>query len=240
MEKRKSLDNLDDLLEPQKDEKLKKVLLGSAVVLILLIIIILITKSFVEGESKNKTPMILPPEPVAHTNKPEVADKPEPLFEDVPIEEESKESPSRTATDLKKVQPAESKTQTSPSSPPVRAKTTQPTMPKKPIAKSTEKKSTKPKSVTKKKVVSKTKTVHRGLHGHYYIQVGAFFRKGPSREFLASIRRAGFHYTTLEGSKNGIRFKKLVVGPYSSRSAALKDLAIIKRRINQNAYIFRK
>ena len=237
MDKKENFDNLDDLLlEPKKDDKLKKILLGSAILLIVLILIILVTKSFVEGESKSKAPVILPPEPAAKPAKPV---KKEPLFEEVPIQEE-KGTPAPAPSPAVKTSPKPAPvTEKAATEQPKRAEAAPKPKPAQSVVKTAQ---SKPKSPAKTTSISKPKPAPKphAAKGRYYIQVGAFFRKEPSRKFLASIRRAGFRYTTLEGTKNGVRFKKLLVGPYPSRSAALKDLAIIKRRINQNAYIFRK
>lgn len=237
MDKKENFDNLDDLLlEPKKDDRLKKILLGSAILLIVLILIILVTKSFVEGESKSKAPVILPPEPAAKPAKPV---KKEPLFEEVPIQEE-KSAQTTAASSANNASPKPASVGAKPTTQQAkRAETTPKPQPVQPVVK---KPQPKPKPATQTRSVSKAKPAPKphAAKGRYYIQVGAFFRKEPSRKFLDSIRRAGFRYTTLEGTKNGVHFKKLLVGPYPSRSAALKDLAIIKRRINQNAYIFRK
>ncbi|MEA3418981.1 MAG: SPOR domain-containing protein [Campylobacterota bacterium] len=64
--------------------------------------------------------------------------------------------------------------------------------------------------------------------GTYYIQVGAF-SKEPSKQFLSVITKSGFHYKLSKG--------KLLIGPYSSREAASRDLPKVKDRINKQAFI---
>jgi len=64
-------------------------------------------------------------------------------------------------------------------------------------------------------------------HG-YYIQVGSF-SKTPSRQFLSTIKKNGFRYQL----KNG----KLLIGPYSSQSAAKGDLPKVKDKIIKSAFI---
>jgi len=82
-------DNLDDIIiNSNKGSNLKKLMLAAAVLLLVLILIILITKSLIQPEEKQKNQVILPPEPVS---KP-IAKTQEPLFEDIPIENENKDT----------------------------------------------------------------------------------------------------------------------------------------------------
>ncbi len=64
--------------------------------------------------------------------------------------------------------------------------------------------------------------------GNYYIQVGSFANK-PSQRFLSIITKSGFRYKLKAG--------KLLIGPYSSRSAAQSNLPKVKDRISKGAFI---
>ena len=71
----------------------------------------------------------------------------------------------------------------------------------------------------------------------YYIQVGSF-AKTPSTRFLNTIKKHGFSYTITPPAANGT--KKLLIGPYASRSAADNALVRVKDRINKGAFIVKK
>ena len=64
--------------------------------------------------------------------------------------------------------------------------------------------------------------------GSYYIQVGSF-TKEPSKRFLSIITSSGFRYKLTNG--------RLLIGPYSSKNSASKDLPKVKDKINKSAFI---
>jgi len=82
-EKQDDLDNL--IIKSKKPSGLKKILLAAAILLLVLILIILVTKSLIEDENRPSSSVILPPEPITQPSEPAK----EPLFEQVPIEEEN-------------------------------------------------------------------------------------------------------------------------------------------------------
>ena len=71
----------------------------------------------------------------------------------------------------------------------------------------------------------------------YYIQVGSF-SKTPSKRFLSIIHKSGFTYSITKASTNGI--KKLLIGPYQTRSEIATVLTQVKDRINKSAFIIKK
>lgn len=82
------------------------------------------------------------------------------------------------------------------------------------------------------------KSVDNETTGHpYFIQVGSF-TKTPSERFLAVIKNSGFSYQITAPSSNGT--KKLLVGPYSTKTQVDSALIKVKDRINKSAYIIRK
>jgi DedD protein len=230
--KKENVDTLDDLIiKSNRSSGLKKLLLAAAILLLVLILIILITKSLVQSDQKPQSSVILPPEPATVQQ----SQKKEPLFEQVPIEEEKSGN--------KKIDQVIEKLKSEPqTSAPV--ETTQQPAPTKPQAASAPvKPAEEPKAaapVQKKSVATPQPTVkkERARQGSgYFIQVGAFFRYPPDKKFLNAIEKEGLHYVIVEGVKSGKKYKKVLVGPYSTKSAAKKDLALVKKRINQNAYI---
>ncbi len=226
-EKQDDLDNL--IIQSKKPSGLKKILLAAAVLLLVLILIILVTKSLIEGDKAPQSSVILPPEPVTQAKTPAK----EPLFEQVPIEEENatkkridqvidklKARAPQPEEEIKKA-PAETVIE------PVKKETPPPAVQK-----------PEPKAKPSAPVQKERKAAAPA--GSYFIQVGAFFRYPPDKKFLGSIKKEGLNYVIVEGQKSGKPYKKVLVGPYQSKDAAKKDLERIKKRINQNAYITRK
>jgi DedD protein len=106
----------------------------------------------------------------------------------------------------------------------------------------------KPKVVEKPKVEKKPIVEHKPKHkkveeaprkehkptvsnGSYYIQVGSFANK-PSSRFLSVITNSGFSYKL---HKTG----KLLIGSYSSRENANRDLPRVKDLINKSAFVIK-
>jgi DedD protein len=237
MEEKNELDDL--ILQGAKPSGVKRMLLAAAILLLVLIIIILVTKSLVETDQKPQSSIVLPPEPATQPAEPK-----EPLFEEVPIEEaqpaptpvekiirKAKEQERQLAQPVQPVQQEE----VAPAKP---AKTSRKTV-STPRKKSEPTKQAKAKPAPSKRAAKTTTPSTKASKGSYYIQVGAFFKYPPDKKFLRSIEAEGYGYTIIEGVKNGVKYKKVLVGPYPSRKAAKSDLARIKRRINQNAYIFK-
>jgi len=71
----------------------------------------------------------------------------------------------------------------------------------------------------------------------YFIQVGSFTQT-PSTRFLAVIKNSGFNYHITAASKTGT--KKLLIGPYDSRSDADTALVRVRDRINKSAFVIKK
>ena len=94
-----------------------------------------------------------------------------------------------------------------------------------------------PKKVEKHIEVKKPKEVNRVVTKHtkdsYYIQVGSFVEK-PSSRFTKVISANGFQYIIRNSSSGN---KKLLIGPFNSRSSANKSLGKIRDKTNKQAYI---
>ena len=230
-------ENLDDIIiSSSKKMNLKKLLLAIAVLLLVLIIIILATKSLVQPEEKKMDSVILPPEP---TNKP-IMQREEPLFEDIPIPIEDEKKDTKIDEVIGKIKKKATK-QDEPTyddiTIPIDEEEVKEPAYSKPVVKKIEQPKPKPAPKPKPKPALKPK---KFTHGNYYIQVGAFFNYPPDKKFLNSIKRENLSYEIITATKNGKTYKKVVVGPYPSRKEAKSDLPIIKKRINQNAYITTK
>jgi len=89
---------------------------------------------------------------------------------------------------------------------------------------------TKPKPIEQKKPKRVVKEIKiPTAKGSYYIQVGSFANK-PSSRFLSVITNSGFNYKLHSSGK-------LLIGSYSSRSSANKDLPRVKDLINKSAFV---
>ncbi|SFP09543.1 SPOR domain-containing protein [Hydrogenimonas thermophila] len=209
-------DNLDDIIiNSNKGSNLKKLMLAAAVLLLVLILIILITKTLIQPEEKQKTQVILPPEPVS---KP-VAKPQEPLFEEIPIENENKDTKINEVIGKIKKQAYETDTKE--------------TTPNKSVKSSSSK-------IAQPKYTERSNTHSSKTNNEYYIQVGAFFNYPPDKKFLNAITKEKLSYVIVKGEKNGKTYEKVMIGPYPSRKKAKEALPVIRKRINQNAYITKK
>ena len=73
----------------------------------------------------------------------------------------------------------------------------------------------------------------------YYIQIGAFTKK-PSDKLLRSISKKGYKYTVHRINIKGRIYNKVLIGSYSSKSAATKVIGKVKKDFNNpNAYILK-
>jgi len=89
----------------------------------------------------------------------------------------------------------------------------------------------KPKPVEKPKPKPEPKPQSHISNGSYYIQVGSFANK-PSSRFLSVITNSGFSYKLHHTGK-------LLIGSYSSRANANKDLPRVKDLINKSAFVIK-
>jgi len=71
----------------------------------------------------------------------------------------------------------------------------------------------------------------------YFIQVGSFTQT-PSNRFLSVIKNSGFNYKITSPTETGM--KKLLIGPYGTKSGADTALVRVKDRINKSAFVVKK
>jgi len=73
--------------------------------------------------------------------------------------------------------------------------------------------------------------------GKYYVQVGSF-RDTPSTRFLSIITNSGFKYHITSPDRAG--YKKLLIGPYRTRTEVDKARNVIRDRIHKSAFVVTK
>ena len=72
----------------------------------------------------------------------------------------------------------------------------------------------------------------------YYIQVGATTKPRPSSALVNKIKSNGFSYTTHSIRVKGRNFNKILVGPFSSKTAAHAKIGMVKATINPQAFLY--
>lgn len=86
------------------------------------------------------------------------------------------------------------------------------------------------KKVETKKTVKEIVDTQPVVSGSYFVQIGAFTKK-PSDSYVNTIRTQGFKYKVLQVDVKGTLYNKVLIGPYSSRAAALEDINDIKEKL---------
>jgi DedD protein len=201
----------------------KRIILAVATLGIVLIVVVMLMNTLTSSNTDNLPQAILPPEPQKEIKS--LAD--EPLFEDVPVvQETNKENISldEIAQKLK-----EESTKEAPKAQTQEEKQVETTE----IAK-VEPKNIEPKRVTQKEPKSKPQAV---ASGGYYIQVGSFSRYEPNKKFLESITKLGYEYKFHKVPNNATPLNKVLVGPFSSESEARKALKSIRASVESGAFL---
>ena len=214
------MENKEDLLNLNNKKNPKKILIYVAAAFLVFVIGVIIF-ALVGGNSNKKENTIIPPQV-----------KEEPLFKEIPIENETKKEPQ--VKEVKKNQEnnitIKPQIQTTPAKPLKNEKLIE----KKEVEKPKKEIKKEIKKQKEKKVISKTE---------YYVQVAALMKyTKPNKKFLALLKKYGYNYIIYPVviNKNGkkIKINKLLVGPFSKEKAR-KELIKIKKYITQNAFIFK-
>ncbi|BAF71432.1 SPOR domain-containing protein [Sulfurovum sp. NBC37-1] len=249
--------NLDDLIidniEP-KNNKSKSFLTIVALIIVVLIVAIVFTKTILSEPKnteialeENMTDMISPELTLQSTPKVKapkgetklssmIEEKLTPPKKTEEIKKETVEIDEEVAVEKKPVvaavvpEPAEK----TPVPKVVEKKTEVKKEPAKPVE--TEKIVVPVKPTAPKKVAVPKKN-HTTSGVKYYIQVGSFSQT-PSTRFLNTIKKHGFAYKITAPTANGA--KKLLIGPYPSRTDADNALVRVRDRINKGAFIVKK
>ena len=227
----------DDLLNIQPKKNLKKpIIYGAAAFLVFIIGVI---GYAIYANSTNKDNVVLPPQV---NEKPVKSDFKELKVEDNVSDISQKINKNEILTNTEK-NSANLNTQKEVKPKEVQSNTAKPQQTE--PAKVVETKKIQPKEVkpvkVKKTEPKKTKTVSKGK---YYIQVAALLKyKKPNKKFLALIKKEGFNYklyhTYIVRNNQKIPITKILVGPFENRKTAKKNLITIKKKLTQNAFIFR-
>jgi DedD protein len=224
--------NKDDLLNLNNNKKnIKKPLIYGAIAFLVFIIGVL-GYAIYSNSSKNQDNVVIPPQIQEDKQQ-------DTMFKEVPIEENTKQTPLKTETKkenlteklLKNEQNTTKQTET--------AKQPEKTVEKK------EQTITKPEPKTSKPAAVKNqKPAKQNVkEGQYYIQVAALMKyKKPNKKFLQLIKKEGYSYRLYDTYyvKNGkkIEVVKILVGPFD-KNTVRKELKKIKEKITQNAFVFK-
>jgi len=207
----------DDVLNLEQNSKknLKKPLIYGAIAFLVFIIGVIIFAIY-SNTSKEDKNIVLPPE-----EKEEKVTN----FKEIPIKEENDNLAIKKLLDNENKQKEQNLTQK------------EKMKKEKKIVKKVEEK-----PVIKEKVSIPKKDIKK-VAKNYYIQVGALIKyQKPNKEFLNLIKKEGYNYKIYEVSivKNGqkIKIRKILIGPFTQEEAR-KELIKIKRKISQNAFIYR-
>jgi len=104
---------------------------------------------------------------------------------------------------------------------------------KEPVKREVTQRKTEEKKSVKKTVESPSSDMSKG----YFVQIGAFTKK-PSDSYINTIRNEKFKYKIYQTDIKGTTYNKVLIGPYSSRTAASQDVDAIKEKLNvSNAFI---
>lgn len=89
----------------------------------------------------------------------------------------------------------------------------------------------------KKPTRTKAETSSSDMSKGYFVQIGAFSKK-PSDSYINTIRNENFKYKIYQTEIKGTLYNKVLIGPYSSRAAAIQDMDAIKEKLSvSNAFI---
>jgi len=203
----------------------KKIILAIATLGVILIIVVMLMNSINSSGTSNLPQAVLPPEPNAQVATENELDK-EPLFEDVPIVEESNQD-ANMATNLDNI--AKKLKQES-----VTENTTvvaEPVVQEPKVIRERETvAAVKPAKVTPtvKKVVTP-----KAVHNTYFIQVGSFSKYKPNKKFLNSITKLGYSYSYHKVKS----VNKVLVGPFSTKQEANKAKTILRSKVERGAFL---
>ncbi len=255
--KERTNDLSDIVLEKssKKTESTKKWLLTAASMILLFLIILIIMKMLNNSDVApqeniasvgESVETLLPDDIQEDTEK-----KPEDLFKKEPIIDETSETDLKFEEMVRKlkeqdqVKEPEVKEKVAANTPEIKEPEVKEVKPQeiKPVVQVVKEEIKAPKTIQQpvitKTVVSKApETMIPSISG-YFIQVGATAKSFPDKRFLTKIKRAGFDYIVHGVTIKGKKIKKVLVGPYTTRSAANTALRSVKANINPSAYIYR-
>ncbi len=231
---------LDDIVleKYEKKNRIKKYLLIGGSILLIFIIVISIVKIVTDSSSA-------PQEALIEEQTSSISSVEDNYEEEVPIVSESEKEPSdeefkKVIDDVMKKEKSLEKKELAPSK-----STTHVQKPQQKSAPS--KRTSEPKKITPRQnnKVTSQKTVTQikksspktAAKGNVYIQVGAFLKYDPDKEFLHTIKRQGFNYIVKTYNLNGKIVKRVYIGPFTSKKEAAKYLPKVRKTISKNAFV---
>lgn len=243
MDEKQELNDLlieDDEFEESSGSS-KKILLIGAAALILFLMAIFVVYSVNRGDdpavSQSAPLPDAEPEAIEQPVESSVLDE-KPLFEQVPIEEEDPAAMNQKDEFEKIVDEIKQKQVQKPVSAPTKPIPMQPTQTEKPEKVPTPAVSKPEPAASKPKAAETSMPKPSGsVPAGFYVQVGAFFKFTPDKQFIRAITEHHFSYELLKTSQNGKEVTKVLVGPFGTRSEANQALATIKEKINSRAFI---
>lgn len=247
------------LLEQDKNklDKIKKIILLVASLALVFTISIVIMKVLNTDESNEDITKVLPTEPIAHKEIKE----PEPLFEQLPIDEEPKAEDTfdKIVKDIKLKAKEDMETAEAQIEKEInRAKelTTSEVMaemnraesesvispvainekPRRTPAPIVEEAINIPEAIEEEPSTTKEVVDVKNVQSGYYIQIGAF--KNVQDKYLQDIEKKGFSYRLRVINKSdGSSITKVLIGPYDNRGSAKEDLVKVKESVAKGAYL---
>jgi len=205
----------------------KKILIYGAAVFLLFVIGVIAFAIYKNMKQTNNNESILPPQV-----------KQEPLFKQVPIQNVKNNQNNVNENNTTK-KASQNKVATN---------NIKQALLKNSNEKTTNVKTTKEIPISKEKPVQnvkkQTKNKVTKTHINYYIQVAALLKyKKPNEKFLKLIKKYGYNYrfytTYIKRGQEKIKVTKILVGPFSDRKEAEKNLQKVREYITQNAFIFK-
>jgi DedD protein len=199
----------------------KRVILAVATLGVVLIIVVMLMGSLTSNNTSGQPQAILPPEPQKEIKS--VAD--EPLFEDVPVVQET------TKDNISLDEIAQKLKEESIKEAPAVQEDRQTELVE---SKKVEPKKVEPKKVTPKEPKPKAQMATSGI---YYIQVGSFSRLEPNKKFLESITKLGYEYKFHKVENNATPLNKVLVGPFATDTEARKALKELRTSVEAAAFL---
>ncbi len=238
MEDKNELSDIILEKDDNKSMKAKRILIIVALFIVVFLVVLVVMRvvNKPDQQQNNTSKLILPPNSIQKVIEPKKEDD---LFKQVPIveEEAKKESfeemvKSLKTKEIKKQEILEPKVEETKKT--IETVKTQ----KKPKVVTSPKKITKTASRTVKTASIKKSNNSSATTG-VYVQVGATSRLTPDKKFLAKLASKSYEYRLLPIDIKGTKVTKILVGPYTTTSAARAALGDIKSSINKDAFIYR-
>ncbi|MGM0622496.1 MAG: SPOR domain-containing protein [Campylobacterota bacterium] len=231
--------NLEDIMIDggNGQKQLKKILMIVALVIVLLIVVISLTKVIIGTGDENQEQQVQQetiPAPAMSADE-------DPLFEEVPIEQEANDDLSKMISDLRDPKKREAQKTQTPEQNPQEKSVQQPVEQNKTVAQEPEPKEQeqpKPPQANEQETSKDSEHDPYSVANGWYIQVLSVSRVTPDKKFLNTILDSGYKYYLHRVDVSGKKITKVLVGPYETREEALAHRTRISDKINEGAFPF--